>query len=105
MVDDTYFKMHCFYNAKTELYDRTLTDMRDRYDPTSAYLVSNEMRSKSNLYARNLYQWCRKQIEYKTGMSFDFMMWKESIRRYENISAQGWVDLYKIMLRNKHGGR
>ena len=37
--------------------------MRDKYDPTSAYLVLNNMRSKSNLYARNLYQWCRKQIK------------------------------------------
>lgn len=103
MVDDIYFKMHCLYNAKTELYDRSLTDMRDRYDPTSAYLVSNETRSKSNLYARNLYQWCRKQVEYITGTPFDSIKWKESIRRYENASAQGWVDLYEFMLRSKHG--
>ena len=26
MIDDIYFKMHCLYNAKTELYDRSLTD-------------------------------------------------------------------------------
>lgn len=101
MVDDIYFKMHCLYNAKTELYDRSLTDMRDRYDPTSAYVgCSNEVRNKSNLYALNLYQWCRKQIEYKTGMPFDFMMWKESIKRYENVSAQGWVDLYNRLTMN-----
>ena len=29
MSDDIYFKMHCLYNAETELYDRLLTDIRD----------------------------------------------------------------------------
>lgn len=104
MIDDIYFKMHCLYNAKTELYDRSLTDMRGKYDPTSAYLVLNNMRSKSNLYARNLYQWCRKQIEYATGMSFNPVKWKESVRRYENMSAQGWIDLYNHLAMNLEEG-
>ena len=38
--EDIYFLLHCLYNAKTELYDRTLTDMRSRYDPTEAFIVS-----------------------------------------------------------------
>lgn len=98
MVDDIYFKMHCLYNAKTELYDRSLTDLRDKHDSTSAYVGAfNDIRNRSNLYARNLYQWCRKQIEYKTGIPFDYIKWKESIRKYENISAQGWIDLYEFI--------
>ena len=36
--EDIYFLLHCLYNAKTELYDRTLTDMRSRYDPTEAFI-------------------------------------------------------------------
>lgn len=104
MVEDIYFKMHCLYNAETELYDRSLTDMRDRYDPTSAYIgCSKEVRCKSNLYAFNLYQWCKRQIEYETGMLFDFAKWKESTRRYENMSAQWWVDLYIYLLRGEYG--
>ena len=99
MINDTYFKMHCIYNAETELYDRSLTDMRDRYDPTSAYIgCSNEVRSKSNAYAYRLYRWCRREIEYKTGRPFNFMLWKESVRGYDNLTAQGWVDLYKYLL-------
>lgn len=99
MINDTYFKMHCLYNAETELYDRSLTDMRDRYDPTSAYIgCSNEVRSKSNAYAYRLYRWCRREIEYKTGRPFNFMLWKESVRGYDNLTAQGWVDLYKYLL-------
>lgn len=36
--EDIYFLFHCLYNAKTELYDRTLTDMRSRHDPTEAFI-------------------------------------------------------------------
>ena len=99
MVDDIYFKMHCLYNAETELYDRSLTDMRDRYDPTSAYIgCSNEVRNKSNLYAYRLYRWCRREIEYKTRRPFNFMLWQESVRGYDNMTAQGWINLYKYLL-------
>lgn len=55
-IDDVYFKYHCFYNAQTELYDRTLTDERDKYDPTSAFIGScGEIRSLSNLNATLTY--------------------------------------------------
>lgn len=104
MVNNIYFKMHCFYNAKTELYDRTLTDMRDKYDPTEAYIGhSNEIRNKSNSYAFNLYRWCRREIEYKTGRPFDRVQWIDSIRGFKHLSAQGWIDLYNYLLVNKEG--
>ena len=98
MFDDIYFMMHCLYNAETELYDRSLTDARDKYDPTSTWIGgSNKTRSKSNAYAKRLYHWCRNNIEYETGRPFDFMQWKQSIRGYESLSAQGWIDLYYII--------
>ena len=101
MVEDVYFKMHCLYNAETELYDRTLTDRRDRYDPTSAYInCSNEVRNKSNFYAFTLYRWCIREIERKTGRPFDFLRWKECVRRYDNMSAQWWIDLYNQLAMN-----
>ena len=98
MINDIYFKMHCLYNAETELYDRSLTDMRDKYDPTSAYLVDREASNKSNIYAKKLYRWCRNQIEYETGMPFNFVSWNESIKKYIHLSAQGWIDLYEYLL-------
>lgn len=33
---DIYLKFVCFYQAVTELYDRTLTDMRSPYDKTES---------------------------------------------------------------------
>lgn len=38
-TDWIYYKLACFYQAKTELYDRTLTNLRERYDPTSVYII------------------------------------------------------------------
>ena len=52
--EDIYFLLHCLYNAKTELYDRTLTDMRSRYDPTEAF-IEGWNRSRSNWYSKKLY--------------------------------------------------
>ena len=63
--EDIYFLLHCLYNAKTELYDRTLTDMKSRYDPTEAF-IDGWNKSKSNLYSRKLYDKCVKCIELKT---------------------------------------
>ena len=99
--NNIYFKMHCLYNAKTEIYDRILTDMRDRCDPTSAYInCSYEVRSSSNQYAYSLYLWCRKKIIQETGQLFDAHRWKESIKGYLNLSAQGWIDLYEYLVEN-----
>lgn len=101
IFNNIYFKMRCLYNAKTEIYDRALTDMRDRYDPTSTYIdCSYEVRSASNQYAYSLYLWCRKKIIQETGQSFDIHKWKESIRECWNLSAQGWIDLYEYLVEN-----
>lgn len=99
--DNIYFKMHCMYNAKTELYDRSLTDERDRYDPTEAFIGhTTEVRSLSNLYAMTLYRNCISKIESETKAPFDKDLWIRSISSYRNLSAQGWIDLYEHMVKN-----
>lgn len=93
--------MHCLYNAKTEIYDRTLTDMRDRFDPTSAFVdCSYEVRSASRNYAISLYHGVKKKIEQETRQPFDIHKWRKSIRGYWNLSAQGWIDLYEYLMEN-----
>ena len=73
----------------TEEYDRSLTDMRDRYDPIEAFLYYNDIRLKSNRYAKAVRN---KIIE-------DYHIpWKEirsEIRRHNNFSAQHLVDEYE----------
>lgn len=94
LYDDIYFKMHCLYIAKTELYNRTLTDGRDRYDPTSAYVVCPWCRSRSTYYASKLYKQCVQEIEKKTGKLFSTEQWRKSIKGHLNMSAQSWINLY-----------
>ena len=75
--EDIYFLLHCLYNAKTELYDRTLTDMRSRYDPTEAFIDNG------------INGWNRH--------------WKECVWRYKGLSAQEWINLYQQLIKeNKY---
>lgn len=100
--NNIYFKMHCLYNAKTELYDRTLTYMRSRHDPTEAFIdVSGRVRSASNQYAKSLYENCKRIIEAETGKPFSRDLWMKSVSSYR-LSAQGWIDLYESLIVNKN---
>lgn len=99
--NNIYFKMHCLYNAKTELFDRSLTDMRSKHDPTEAFIdVSSRVRNFSNQYAKLLYENCKRNIEAETKIPFSRELWISSINSYRNLSAQGWIVLYEYMVAN-----
>lgn len=99
--NNIYFKMLCLYNAKTELFDRSLTDMRSKHDPTEAFIdISGRVRNASNQYARLLYKNCKRSIETETKVPFSIDLWMSFIRSYRNLSAQGWIDLYEHMVTN-----
>ena len=86
--EDIYFLLHCLYNAKTELYDRTLTDIRSRYDPTEAFIDGRNNgwnRRRSNWYSKKLYGKCVKCIELKTRDHFIHRHWKECVWKYKGF--------------------
>lgn len=95
--ENMWFKLCCLYHAKTELYDRTLTDLRSPYDPTEAYIIKPWVRNLSNQYAIRL----RNQI---IDMAHDLnlpnyiikhnMQTKPETRMY---SAQRWIDTYYFL--------
>lgn len=83
------YELACLYMGMTEEYDRSLTDMRDRYDQTKAFLYCNDIRSESNRYAKAV----RNKITEDC-----HILWKEiqdEIHRHNNFSAQHWVDEYE----------
>lgn len=83
------YKLACLYMGMTEEYDRLLTYMRDRYDPIEAFLYYNDIRSKSNRYAKAV----RNKI-----IEDCHILWKEiqdEIHRHINFTAQHWVDEYE----------
>ena len=85
--DDIYFLVRCLYNAKTELYDRTLTDMRSKYDPTAAFITCDSYaKSASNCYSYKLYEKCKLYIEIKTHpLLFEYERWRKCIDYYHNL--------------------
>ena len=54
-IEELYYKVRCYYNAQTELYDRLLTDEREPWDNTSAFVHNVYVRKLSNEYAELLY--------------------------------------------------
>ena len=100
--EDIYFLLHVLYNAKTELYDRTLTDRRSRYDPTEAFIESWN-KDSSNWYSKKLYDKCVKCIEFKTKSRFIHRYWKECVWKFQSLSAQEWINLYQQLIKeNKY---
>lgn len=94
---DIYFKFVCFYNAITELHDRTLTCERSPHDETEAYVVGKK-KSHSNCYAMKVYNFVMGYIPCKTGEKFDFERWKRE--NFTRHSAQYWVDMFNWLKNN-----
>ena len=87
--DEMIYRLACEYMAKTELYDRSLTDMRSQHDPTEAWLVLDYERRRSNAYALSL----RIELSKKYCITpFDLM---GEINRHKSYSAQMWIDEYR----------
>ena len=88
-------KLCCLYQAKTELYDRSLTDKRSRYDVTEAYLTVGAMVNLSNKYAIELRErivdYAEKELRIER---CEFLkMFNQEIQRH-HYSAQNWIDMY-----------
>lgn len=103
-IERIVFKLCCYYHAKTELYDRTLTYERSRHDPTEAYLDYDFARSFSNKYALKLREEITDFAERVLKMQrsdFRKMFKEQSMCHY---SAQGWIDLYNHLEENGEMG-
>lgn len=75
------YKKAVEYMARTELYDRTMTDLRSPYDPTEAYIVGKQ-RGYSYKYVR--------QVLKELGIRYTDI--KDIIQIYRVYSAQHWID-------------
>lgn len=100
-LERTVFKLCCYYHAKTELYDRTLTDKRSRHDPTEAYLNNSSKISLSNKYAFELRERIIDFAEKKLNIRRDvFRKMFQEQSNHNHYSAQGWIDLYNCLIKN-----
>lgn len=88
------YKLCVFYNAQTEIFDRGLTSLRSRYDPTEAFVVG-ENRRLSSAYAFNMYQFIR-AIALKSNININYRYFSKKF----HFSAQQWIDEYNRLKEN-----
>ena len=93
---ELYF-MACEYMAKTELYDRTLTDCRCRWDKTSAFPHTHYQRALSLKYAKQL----RKYYSEFCEGTFRFI--HDIIQKHPMYTAQMWIDEYNRLKEEDKG--
>ena len=98
-IEELYYKVRCYYNTQTELYDRTLTDEREPWDNTSAFIYNGYIRKLSNEYAIYLYRFCKRVLSsQEPHQKFDHNMWKST--NNNKYKAQYWIDEYERMESN-----
>ena len=98
-MNDVYYKVRCYYNAQAELYDRTLTDEREPWDNTSAFIYNGYIRKLSNEYAIHLYRFCKRVLSLQDPhQNFDYNMWKST--NNNKYKAQYWIDEYERLKSN-----
>lgn len=94
-IQHLWYKLCCYYHAKTELYDRTLTDLRSPYDSTEAYIQGRE---RSLSYAN-----ARKVRQIINEVAIDIPEHIKSVGLNANCnyySAQDWIDEYDRLVEN-----
>lgn len=96
-----WFKLLCFYNTKTEEYDRGLTDLRSPYDPTEAYIIGDD-RSSSTWYATKLWNdiihTVSTAIRIPESKAENYLI--EARKWGQSLSAQGWINTYNHLCEN-----
>ena len=97
-IEELYYKVRCYYNAQTELYDKSLSTVSYilNGEPTP-FLMSDE-RNIAGRYAYKLYQICTNILISETHHPFDYAMWRLADKSC--AKEQRWIDEYKRMESN-----
>ena len=96
---DLYYKVCCYWNAKTELYDCNLIGY-EYYDGTC--IVETKYRKYSNEYSRQIFMFCQHVLICECEKPFDDKLWKrinnnkhtarQWIKEYERMASSGELD-------------
>lgn len=87
-MNNEYYAMACEYMAKTELYDRSLTDCRSPWDSTEAFLNRPYIKELSSGYAAQLRRY------YRELCGGTWQPIHSEICKHTNYTAQMWIDEY-----------
>ena len=95
-VNDLYYKVCCYWNAKTEKYDSILANGYLYND--AAYILNPKLRSYSAEYSRQIFLFCQHMLYCKCERPFDMKLWG-TINNNRYIARQ-WIDEYNRMRSN-----
>lgn len=94
LYDKKYYFIACEFMAMLEEFDRFISNERDEFDITSAYLRNGYERSLSNKYRKCL----KDTLIYKYDLRWgDWEEVDKEIFNHKHYSAQQWIDEYKML--------
>lgn len=97
---DIYFKFFCFYQAMTELYDRSMAGEISHYERKDIILGRTE-KIYSEQYERKLFGCVVEYVRRKTNAPFDMSRWNKEKDKGKRYSAKFWVDMLESYKREK----
>lgn len=100
-IENICFKLACYYMAITELFDRTLTNERSKYDKTEAFICNFKDRRLSNQHAMYRFKYITKFAENNLKIPHQiFIINFRNQIKINHFSAQGWIDQYNFLCEN-----
>lgn len=97
-MNDLYYKVCCYWNAETEMYDSILADGYS-YLHDEAYILNPKLRGYSAKYSRQIFLFCQHVLICECDKPFDEKLWKNiNNNRY---SARQWMKEYERL--KSHG--
>ena len=89
-----YYFIACEFMTMSEEFDRFISNERDEFEPTSAFLRNGYERKLSDKYRKCL----KDTLIYKYDLCLnDWDKVREEIERHRSYSAQHWIDEYRIL--------
>ena len=98
-MNDVYYKVCCYWNAKTEIYDSFLADS---YLYDSAYISNPKLRGYSAEYSSQIFLFCQHVLICECDKPFDEKLWKhinnngyssrQWMKEYERLKSNGELD-------------
>lgn len=102
-MNDLYYKVCCYWNAKTEMYDSILADGFTYFN--EAYILNSKLRGYSAEYSRQIFLFCQHVLICECDKPFDENLWKninnnrhtarQWMKEYERLKSNGELDFIK----------
>ena len=87
-MNDLYYKVCCYWNAKTEIYDSVLADSYS-YLYDTMYISNSKLRGYSAEYSRQIFLFCQHVLICECDKPFDENLWKNI--NNNKYTAHQWI--------------